>query len=144
MKTSAGILLYRRNNSEPEFFLVHPGGPFWVRRDEGVWSIPKGEYENEDPFSAAKREFKEETGFDLPQGEFLKLAPIVQRGGKEICAWAVEGDADPEKLKSNPVRIWGKEFSEVDRGGWFGLEKARKKINSAQVAFIEELLVSLK
>ncbi len=143
MKKSAGILLYRLKNGKPEFFLVHPGGPFFAHSD--VWGIPKGEYkENENAFEAAKREFEEETGFNLPEGKFIELKPVTNKAGKEISAWAVEGDADPAKLKSNTFKLWGREFPEVDRGEWFDLETAKKKINQAQAAFLEELYQKLQ
>jgi predicted NUDIX family NTP pyrophosphohydrolase len=144
MKKSAGILLYRRKKSEPEFFLIHPGGPFFAGRDN-VWGLPKGEYkENENAFEAAKREFKEETSFNLPEREFIELTPVTDRNGKEISAWAVEHDVDPSKLQSNTFKLWGKEFPEVDRGEWFDLKEARKKASHIQVKLVEELASRLK
>ena len=145
-KRSAGILLYRRSSGVLEVFLVHPGGPFFVTKDEGYWSIPKGEYDDsEDPLVAARREFEEETGFPL-DGEFHALAPIRQKSGKLVTAWAVEGDCDPARLNSNLFTMeWppgsGKQrqFPEVDRGQWFSLSAARQKINPAQVALLDEL-----
>lgn len=129
-----------------EVFLVHPGGPFWVRKDEGAWSIPKGEYETgEDPLEVAKREFQEETGFRAA-GEFVPLSPRKQGGGKVVSAWAVEGDCDASAVKSNLFSIeWPprsgrqKEFPEVDRAGWFTIAEAREKILKGQAGFLEEL-----
>lgn len=145
-KTSAGILLYRR---EPELqvFLVHPGGPFWAKKDLGAWSIPKGELgEGEDPLAAAIRELTEETGFTV-DGDFRALSPVRQKSGKTIRAWAVEGDCDPALLHSNLFSMeWpprsGKqqEFPEVDRGAWFNVDEARTRIVGGQAGFIDELL----
>jgi len=143
---SAGILLYRRLADRLEVLLVHPGGPFWVRRDLGAWSIPKGEYEiDEDPLVAARREFEEETGFQI-SGEFRPLAPLKQPSGKTVFAWAVEGDCDPSGLKSNTVSLeWPphsgrqQEFPEVDRAAWFPLAEAKRRILPGQVGFIESL-----
>jgi len=146
-KVSAGILMHRKRGGVLEFFLVHPGGPFFTKKDLGVWGIPKGEIDaGEDALAAAQREFKEETGFKA-EGEFLPLAPITQKNGKIVQAWAVEGDCDPEKLKSNmftmewPLRS-GKqhEFPEVDRAGWFSMAEAKQRIIPAQISFLEELL----
>jgi predicted NUDIX family NTP pyrophosphohydrolase len=146
MKTSAGILLYRRTGTSIEFFLVHPGGPFWKNKEEGAWSIPKGEFENEDPLEAAKRELKEETGI-ICEGDFMALGSAILRSGKKIFAWALEKDIDPGTIKSNlfemewPPRSGKKQsFPEVDRGGWFSAAEAKQKINSAQRVFIDELL----
>lgn len=143
-KQSAGILLFRRRE-ELEFFLVHPGGPFWAKRDEGAWSVPKGEFEDEDPLQAARREFQEETGQAI-DGQFIPLTPVTQKSGKVVHAWAVEGDIDPEVIQSNQIEIeWpprsGKRMSipEVDRGAWFTLDVARLKINPAQQALLDEL-----
>jgi predicted NUDIX family NTP pyrophosphohydrolase len=145
-KHSAGLLIYRRREGRLEVFLVHPGGPFWKNKDAGAWSIPKGEFGgDEDPLAAARREFAEETGFEA-EGEFLSLTPVTQAGGKVVHAWAVEGDLDPEKIKSNSFTLeWpprsGKEqeFPEVDRAGWFGIDEAKEKVNKAQVGLLEEL-----
>jgi len=145
-KQSAGLLLYRWREGRLEVFLVHPGGPFWRRKEAGAWSIPKGELSpGEDPLAAARREFAEETGFSV-QGEFVPLAPVTQAGGKVVHAWAVEGELDPEKIKSNTFILeWPpgsgreQEFPEVDRVAWFGLEEARDKINPAQRRLLEEL-----
>ena len=127
--------------------LVHPGGPFWARRDEGVWSIPKGEYgPDEDPLKAARREFEEELGTPPPDAEPVDVGEIRQKSGKLVSAWALEGDLDPEAITSNTFTIeWpprsGRmgEFPEVDRAGWFTLEEARRKVNPAQVALLERL-----
>lgn len=145
-KQSAGLLLYRRRAGRLEVFLVHPGGPFWKNKDEGAWSIPKGEYNmGEDPLAAARREFSEETGFTA-EGDFIPLTPVIQAGGKVVQAWAVAGDCDPGQIRSNTFTLeWppksGKirEFPEVDRAGWFDLDTARKKINKAQVMWLDEL-----
>ena len=148
-KTSAGLLLYRRRG-ELEVFLVHPGGPFWAKKDLGAWSLPKGELdEEEDPLKAAIREFEEETGFPI-DGEFRPLRPLRQPSGKTIVAWAVEGDCDPAALRSNTFTIeWppksGKqrEFPEVDRAAWFSIEEARKRIIAGQAPFLNELQEAL-
>lgn len=145
-KRSAGIVLFRRVGGALEVFLVHPGGPFWEGKDEGAWSIPKGEYEEgENPFAAARREFEEETGFPV-DGTVTPLSPVRQRSGKLIVAWAVEGDCDPGQLRSNTFSMeWppgsGRhaEFPEVDRGAWFGAAEARKRILRGQVPILDEL-----
>jgi predicted NUDIX family NTP pyrophosphohydrolase len=145
-KNSAGILLHRLRGSEIDVFLVHPGGPFWAKKDAGAWSIPKGEFEaGEDPLEAAKREFKEETGFAV-EGNFIELTPVKQPGGKVVYAWAVMGDCEAESIKSNTFSLeWPprsgkrKEFPEVDRAGWFTPEVAREKILKGQLNFLEEL-----
>ena len=146
-KKTAGILLYRIRDAGLEVFLVHPGGPFWMRKDDGAWSISKGEMEEgEDPLNAAKREFHEETGFSA-EGNFIPLTPLKQRGGKLVYAWALEGDCDAESIKSNTFSMeWPPrsgmraEFPEVDRGAWFALERAKEKILKGQIGFLEELL----
>lgn len=146
VKRSAGLLLYRVREETLEVFLVHPGGPFWARKDLGVWSIPKGEIdEGEDPLEAARREFEEETGF-RPEGEFRELTPIRQRSGKIVHAWAVEGDCDPTILRSNIFTLeWPprsgrqKEFPEADRAGWFSLTQAREKILEGQRELLAQL-----
>jgi predicted NUDIX family NTP pyrophosphohydrolase len=142
-KFSAGILLFRRN-PQLEVFLIHPGGPFWVKKD--AWSIPKGEYEpGEEPLAAARREFEEETGAPI-EGDFLALGQIRQPSGKQVMAWAVEGDFDPAKLVSNTCLVeWpphsGKEIEipEVDRGAWFPVDAARKRIFRGQDKFLDRL-----
>jgi predicted NUDIX family NTP pyrophosphohydrolase len=146
-KTSAGILLYRRRGEEMEVFLIHPGGPFWAKKDLGAWSLPKGELEEgEDPLAAAVREFTEETGFPIA-GDFRPLQPRRQPSGKTILAWAVEGDCDPAKLRSGLFSMeWpprsGKqqEFPEADRGAWFTLAEARRRIIAGQAPFLDELI----
>ena len=142
MKRSAGLLMYR----EREVFLVHPGGPFWAKKDLGAWSIAKGEYaEGEPPLEAARREFHEETGF-VAAGDFLDLGTIKQAGGKLVSAWAFAGDCDPAKLVSNRFQIeWpprsGRlmEIPEVDRGAWFSLAAARERILKSQIPFLDRL-----
>lgn len=146
MKRSAGLLMYRHANGALEVLLAHPGGPFWKNRDEGAWSIPKGEYgDDEEPLAAAQREFTEETGYAITP-PFIALGELKQKGGKLIAAWAFEGDADPARLVSNTFEIeWppksGKRqsFPEIDRAAWFGVEQAQAKINPGQAGFIEEL-----
>jgi predicted NUDIX family NTP pyrophosphohydrolase len=146
IKKSAGILLYRRVQGQIEVFLVHPGGPFWYAKDDGVWSIPKGEFsEMEIPFEAAKREFHEETGFAV-NGEFHPLNPLKQSSGKIVYAWAVEGNVNNLAIESNTFSIeWppssGKKqaFPEVDRAGWFSLDIARQKILKGQVPFLDQI-----
>jgi predicted NUDIX family NTP pyrophosphohydrolase len=149
-KRSAGILMYRRAGNELEVLLVHPGGPFWARKDLGAWSIPKGEYsENEDALAVAKREFEEETGARV-QGDVLPLGEVVQPGRKIVTAWAIEGDFDPSDLKSNSFEMeWPpksgrrQSFPEVDRAQWFSPADAREKILKGQSEFITRLLNSL-
>lgn len=151
MKQSAGILLFRRLNKEIEFFLIHPGGPFFVKKDLGVWSIPKGELDsNEEPLNAAIREFEEEVGTRI-DGAFIELAPIVQKGGKNVLCWAVEGDIDPSTVKSNTFEMeWppksGKkqDFVEVDRGDWFDYNTAVTKIRDRQIPLLDELVSRLR
>ena len=145
-KRSAGMLMYRWHNGQLEVFLVHPGGPFWAKKDLGAWSISKGEYvEGEPPLEAARREFQEETGFPAT-GDFLELGTVQQAGGKVVLAWAFEGDCDPAKLVSNRCDIeWpprsGRriEIPEVDRGGWFPVDEAKERILKSQVPFLERL-----
>jgi predicted NUDIX family NTP pyrophosphohydrolase len=144
---SAGILLHRRRGNTTEVLLVHPGGPFWARRDLGAWSIPKGEHDaDEDPLAAARREFQEELGAAPPDGDVLDLGEIRQKAGKVVRAWALEGDFDPEQLLSNTFALqWPPrsgnwiEVPEVDRAEWFSLEDARERINPAQVALLDRL-----
>lgn len=141
---SAGILLYRMANGQAEVFLVHPGGPYWANRDKGAWSVPKGVVNHqEDQLAAAKREFREETGF-APDGEFRPLGSFRQPSGKQLTVWALEGDCDPTKLKSESFSmVWppkaGKltAFPEVDRGAWFKRDQAMIRIVSGQRPIIE-------
>ncbi|HEX4079623.1 MAG TPA: NUDIX domain-containing protein [Rhizomicrobium sp.] len=144
---SAGLLLFRRQGAAPGFFLVHPGGPFWAKKDEGAWSIPKGLYaESEEPLDAARREFREETGFGV-EGEFVGLGEFRQPGGKVISAWMIEADCDAAMVKSNIFTLeWpprsGKtaEFPEVDRAGWFDSPEAFVKILHGQKPILERAL----
>jgi predicted NUDIX family NTP pyrophosphohydrolase len=148
---SAGLLLYRHRQGGIEVLLVHPGGPFWARKDEGAWSMPKGEYgPGEDPLAAARREFAEETGADAPSGDAAALGAFRQPSGKVVDAWAVEGDFDPATLKSNTFTMeWprrsGKmiEVAEVDRAGWFTPEEAARKLVKGQRPILEALLQRL-
>ena len=150
-KRSAGILLYRQRGAEPELLLVHPGGPFWRRKDLGAWSIPKGEYSDaEDPLAVAKREFEEETGA-RPDGDFLALGELMQGGRKIVTVFALEGDFDPATLRSNTFELeWPpksgrkQSFPEVDRAGWFSVPEARRKILAGQSGFIDRLLAMLE
>jgi predicted NUDIX family NTP pyrophosphohydrolase len=149
-KRSAGILMYRRPDAGLELLLVHPGGPFWARKDLGAWSIPKGEYsESEDALAVAKREFEEETGAPV-QGDFRSLGELVQPGRKIVTAWAIEGDFDPADLKSNLFEMeWPpksgrrQSFPEVDRAQWFSPAEARGKILKGQSEFISRLLEAI-
>lgn len=137
-KQSAGLLMFR-SNTALEILFVHPGGPFWAKKDLGAWTIPKGEYaDGEEPLAAARREFEEETGFS-PDGEFIDLGAIKQAGGKIVRVWAVEGDCDPAALVSNRFQMeWpprsGRlaEFPEVDRAAWFSLAEAKERILASQ------------
>ena len=147
-RRSAGILLHRRgDDGEREVLLVHPGGPFWARRDAGAWSIPKGEHGDEEtPLDAARREFSEELGLPLPAGELVTLGEIRQKGGKVVSAWALEADLDVERIVSNTFEIeWpprsGKRatFPEVDRAGWFPLPAAREKLLAAQLPLLDRI-----
>lgn len=145
-KISAGILLYRKENNHPEVLLVHPGGPFWKNKDEGSWTIPKGETnEGEELLPAAIREFQEETGI-LLSGDFIELKPVKQKSGKFVYAWALEGDIDADKIKSNNFEIeWPirsgrfQSFPEIDKAAWYDIKKAKQKINPAQAALLDEL-----
>ncbi len=145
-KTSAGILMYRSRNNAIEVFLVHAGGPFFINKDAGAWSVPKGEIDKgEDSLAAARREFEEETGC-RPEGTFVPLSPIKQRSGKTVVSWAVEGNCDAEAVKSNTFKLeWPpksgrfQDFPEVDRAAWFTIEEARYKINPAQAPLLDEL-----
>jgi predicted NUDIX family NTP pyrophosphohydrolase len=149
---SAGLLLYRRRASGPEVFLVHPGGPFWARKDAGAWSVPKGLLDpGEDELECARREFREETGFETRGlGSALDLGTFRQPSGKVLHIWAVEGDCNPEELRSNLFEMqWppksgrSEQFPEVDRGGWFGRAEALSKILPGQRAVLEKLYDSL-
>jgi predicted NUDIX family NTP pyrophosphohydrolase len=145
-KESAGLLLFRRGEDGPQIFLVHPGGPFWARKDEHAWSIPKGELDGgEDPLTGARREFAEETGLSV-DGDFSALPPCKQSGGKVVHAFAVEADADPAAVKSNLFELeWPprsgrrQEFPEIDRASWFPLAAARRKIHKGQLPLLDEL-----
>lgn len=149
-KRSAGLLMYRRSGGALEVLLVHPGGPFWIKKDAGAWSIPKGEYaDGEEPLAAATREFQEETGL-VAAGPYLPLTPVKQQGGKVVHAWAFEGDCRAESLKSTTFSLeWPprsgrhREFPEVDRAGWFELEEAKRKILPGQIALLDELAVKI-
>jgi predicted NUDIX family NTP pyrophosphohydrolase len=144
---SAGILLYRIRDGEPEVLIVHPGGPFWARKDAGAWSIPKGEHDDdEDAQACALREFEEETGTALTPAALADLGTVRLKSGKLVAAWAVEGDLDADTITSNTFELeWPprsgrtQEFPEVDRAGWFGLDRAREKLNPAQGAFLDRL-----
>lgn len=149
MKYSAGLLLYRGEGARLEVFLVHPGGPFWAKKDEGAWSITKGEYESdEDVQAAARREFREETGLTPPEETYADLGSFKVTSSKEVRVWAVRaGNVDPKLVKSNTFTMeWpprsGKslQFPEVDRAAWFGLAVARKKIHKGQAAMLDALL----
>jgi predicted NUDIX family NTP pyrophosphohydrolase len=144
--TSAGLLLYRHGVAGLEVLLAHPGGPFWARKDDGAWMLPKGELgPHEDPLDAARREFAEEIGI-APEGPFAPLGEVRQKGGKRVLAWAVAGDFDPGQLRSNLFEIeWPprsgrrRTFAEIDRVGWFDIEQARVKVLASQWPFIERL-----
>jgi predicted NUDIX family NTP pyrophosphohydrolase len=148
-KQSAGLLLYFRKRNL-EIFLVHPGGPLWAKKDLGVWSIPKGEFDEEEPLLAAKREFQEETGIDAPQGDYIPLKPVRQKSGKIVHAWAIQAEVDAENVHSNGFEMeWPpgsgrrQSFPEIDRGAWFSVEEALEKINPGQVGLIHELVERL-
>jgi len=147
-RRSAGILLHRQGAEGRQVLLVHPGGPFWARRDDGAWSIPKGEYEEgEEPLACALREFEEELGSALEHaGELVELGEVRQRNRKLVTAWAAEGDLDPEAVRSNTFSMeWPprsgrrQEFPEIDRAAWFTLAHAREKLVEAQAAFVDRL-----
>jgi predicted NUDIX family NTP pyrophosphohydrolase len=145
-KRSAGLLMYRKRKDELEVLLVHPGGPLWEKKDQGAWTVPKGEYEeDEEPIAAAQREFFEETGF-IASGDFIELGSVRQKSGKVVIAWAFEGDCDPAQLVSNTCEIeWPPkskrrlEIPEVDLGRWFTLSTAREFIRLEQVPLLEIL-----
>jgi len=145
MKTSAGLLLYRIHQNEMQVFLVHPGGPFWKNKDLGAWSIPKGEFTDEDPLKAACREYEEETSFSIA-GPFVALVPVKQSDKKTVYAWAVPADCNPSSVRSNNYQMeWptgsGKlgSFPEVDRAGWFSIPMARIKILKGQDPLLDQL-----
>ncbi|MGY4537247.1 putative NUDIX family NTP pyrophosphohydrolase [Mucilaginibacter sp. UYNi724] len=146
LKQSAGILLYRLTDGVLQVFLVHPGGPYFRKKDDGAWSVPKGEFtDDEEPLAAAKREFEEEAGKPIT-GNFIKLQPVKQKSGKVVHAWAVEGDIDHTNITSNTFEIeWppksGKRasFPEIDRAGWFTIDEAKVKMIPGQIGLIEEL-----
>jgi predicted NUDIX family NTP pyrophosphohydrolase len=145
-RQSAGILVYRRSKDGLEVFLVHPGGPFWAKKDQGAWSIPKGEFaEDEEGLAAARREFCEEIGHEIA-GEFIALTPRRQPSRKTVHAWAVEGEVDATRLKSNEFELeWPprsgriQRFPEVDAGAWFSLDEAKARIQAGQLPILEEL-----
>jgi predicted NUDIX family NTP pyrophosphohydrolase len=145
-RTSAGLLLFRRKNHGIEVLLVHPGGPLWAKKDDGAWSIPKGEIDTgEDPFAAARREFEEELGSSV-SGDFVPLEPIRQASGKQVYAWAVESDFEPATFTSSTFTMeWPprsgrlQSFPEVDRAEWFPIDEAKRKINKAQTGLLEQL-----
>jgi predicted NUDIX family NTP pyrophosphohydrolase len=149
---SAGILLHRTRDGQLEVLLVHPGGPFWARRDAGTWSIPKGEYDpGEEPLAAARREFQEELGSPAPDGPSDELGEVRQKAGKRVRAWAVEGDLDATAARSNTFELeWpprsGRmiEVPEIDRAEWFGLREARRRINPAQAELLDRLAARLQ
>jgi predicted NUDIX family NTP pyrophosphohydrolase len=146
-KRSAGILLHRRRDGAHQVLLVHPGGPFWAKKDAGAWSIPKGEYQDgEEPRAAALREFAEELGTPAPDGELVELGEVRQRGGKVVTAWALDGDADADAIRSNTFTMqWPprsgtmREFPEVDRAAWFSLDEARERILPGQAPLLDRL-----
>lgn len=146
-KQSAGILLYKKSETGASVLLVHPGGPFWAKKDNGAWSIPKGEFaEDENPFTAAKREFTEELGNQPPEGEYIELGSAKQSGGKVVYAWALQADFDARNIASNTFSMeWPpksgrqQEFPEVDKAGWFSLAEAKEKLVKGQVPLLETL-----
>jgi len=150
-RTSAGLLMYRRKDGALEVLLVHPGGPFWAKKDLGAWTIPKGELEEgEDALTTAQREFREETGVE-PRGPFHPLGSVKQKGGKVVHGWAFEGDCAAETIQSNTVRLeWPprsgqfREFPEVDRAEWFRVDDARTRVNPAQVPLLDHLVQMIK
>ncbi|WP_294823133.1 NUDIX domain-containing protein [uncultured Flavobacterium sp.] len=150
MRQSAGILLYRQSGGKPEFFLVHPGGPYFAKKNFGWWTVPKGELnDGEAPLDAAVREFTEETGY-RPEPPFIELQPIVQKGGKKVMCWAATGNPDANSIACNTFEMeWppksGRKatYPEVDKAGWFSLEEAKSLINERQSAFLDELATKL-
>jgi predicted NUDIX family NTP pyrophosphohydrolase len=150
-KRSAGFLLFRGRGAELEVLVGHMGGPFWTRKDDGAWSIPKGEYEDgEDPLAVARREFEEELGSPPPSSDTIPLGETKQASGKVVTVWAAEGDLDASACRSNTFRVeWPKgsgrmqEFPEIDRAGWFGLAEARRKLVKGQHVFLDRLADAL-
>jgi predicted NUDIX family NTP pyrophosphohydrolase len=146
-KMSAGILMFRKRGAALEVLPVHPGGPFWKNKDAGVWSIPKGEYaEDEEPLVAAKRELFEETGIEA-RGDLVPLGQIQQSSGKIVSGWAMEGDCSPEEIRSNTLAMeWPpksgrmQQFPEIDRAEWFGVAEAKERMVKAQTAFLDRLV----
>lgn len=151
-KQSAGLLVYRRAGEDAEVFIAHMGAPYWAKKDQGAWSIPKGEYDaSEEPLTAAKREFEEEIGQLAPSSKFLYLGEVNRQDGKNIKVWATEGDIDSAKVKSNTFEMeWPpksgrvQKFPEIDRAEWFSLEEACQKLNTEQDEFIRRLAAELK
>jgi predicted NUDIX family NTP pyrophosphohydrolase len=151
-RVSAGILLFRRRPTGLEVLLAHPGGPLFVKKDEGHWTIPKGEVEpDEELLDVARREFEEETGHPSPKGRPMELGSIVQKGGKTVHAWAMEGDLDPAAAVSNTFQItWPprsgrlQTFAEIDRVEWFGLDEARRRVKETQIPLIDRLEAALR
>ncbi|CAM5680917.1 NUDIX domain-containing protein [Streptomyces purpurascens] len=147
MKRSAGLLLFRHTGNGPEVLLGHMGGPFFARRDAGAWTVPKGEYEPDEPaWAAARREFEEELGLPPPDGEAIELGEVRQTNGKIVTAWAIEADLDPATITPGTFRMeWPprsgqfQEFPELDRVAWFALDRAREVIVKAQAAFLDRL-----
>jgi predicted NUDIX family NTP pyrophosphohydrolase len=146
-KQSAGIMLYRTSGEVIEVLIAHPGGPFWARKDDAAWSIPKGEYTDEEPLVAARREFVEELGLDVPEGEVLDLGAVKQSGGKVVTAFAIDADLDIADAVSNDFEMeWPprsgtmRSFPEVDRVAWFDIETARMKLLKGQRLFLDRLL----
>jgi predicted NUDIX family NTP pyrophosphohydrolase len=150
-RTSAGVLLYRLRPGGPEVLVGHMGGPFWARKDDRAWSIPKGEYvDGEEPLAVARREFEEELGSAVPAAELVPLGEVRQSGGKRLAVWAAEGDLDAATCRSNTFEIeWPprsgrvQEFPEIDRAAWFPVDQARAKLVTGQVAFLDRLLERL-
>jgi len=149
-KTSAGLILYRQRSGKLEVLIAHMGSPWWARKDKGAWSIPKGEYTDEQPLEAARREFKEELGHEPPSGQLVELGSIEQNNNKTVMAWAVEGDLDVSKVVSNTITIeWPprsgqtQEFPEIDKAAWFDLPTASTKVIAAQAEFFNRLAEKL-